>query len=81
MTPADAFALQKLHITSLGFTHCEVNLDDQAIYAGHGLNFLLPATETNPAQIQIHILSAARAAFRNEARRSLEHIIGPIAKI
>lgn len=73
---------QQSLLKSLGFIHHSTDeVSQQSMYSGHGLGFPLPPEEDSPVKILAHILEADRARHRNELRRALETVIGPLAKI
>lgn len=73
--------IQQRCLRALGFRHQETTVDSQAHYTGHGLSFTLPAEETDPEQIMIHILQSSKASFQKSAREALIRVVGPLAKI
>lgn len=73
---------QQSLLKSLGFTlHSTDEVSQQSMYTGHGLGFPLPTDEDSPVKILARILEADRARHRNELRRALETVIGPLARI
>lgn len=76
-----AFIIQKRIFTSLGFEHHHTDTDRRATYIGQGLNIRVDSTEADPAQIMLRILEAKENTLKAEARRNLEKIVGPLARI